>query len=178
MSVLSKFKNFFNFFSLSYELSLDDKNETSNFFKTFISKVSTIISQSVRDKNNVVSSTRIQGYLIIIIIYLFALMTIAIQIVNIISTWPAPYTIPTEFILILSLILTHHLGILFNKIRENKFDTTNEMSNLKQQLTDFKSGKITSTVDNSIDDNIQDDNNTTTQDDSQQNLDDTTSKNR
>lgn len=100
------------------------------------------------------SSTRIQGYLVMGLIYIMALLFCAIELTSFINTMfilHQEYKISTEIIIIFSSILAHHLGVLFNKRAGEKGDINDKMED-----------KLNSLIDNKLNTNVTSDTTTTT----------------
>ena len=83
----------------------------SNIFKK--------IAVSIDGTSNKVSSTRIQSYVMLSLVVASAVAFIAIEIWNAAMSWSCdkPYAISNEIIIVFGMLLSHHIGILFNRNR-------------------------------------------------------------
>lgn len=106
-----------------FSLDMDDKDEDEIKMVKPESKFKQYLRESVKDDNGVVSSGRIQSYMMLSLIYIFCIVYLLIEIINAAISWyhQVSYEVSTQSVVIFSMILAHHLGILFHKIRENKF---------------------------------------------------------
>lgn len=105
-------------------------------FNKFLS----IVRKSI-DYNTMESSTRIQGYLIIALIYLMVFIFCAIEMTSFINSvfiLHKAYAISNEIIIIFSAVLAHHLGILFNKRAGEKGDINDKMEEKLNSIIDTK----------------------------------------
>lgn len=69
------------------------------------------------EENNLVSSARMQSYLVLAGILTAAFTSCTIEVVNAFRSWTTHevYKISNEFIVIFGMLLSHHLGILFSR---------------------------------------------------------------
>lgn len=83
-------------------------------------KLLSMIKQSSYDKLGKVSSARLSSYIVLASIILNCLIFMGIEVTNAIIVWRnnLTYTIPSEHIIIFSLVLTHHIALLFYKSKE------------------------------------------------------------
>lgn len=106
------FGKIFTFFKLDDDL--EDKQKKENILFNLIKSSST-------DSKGRISSTRIQAFMTMSLIYIFTFVFIIIELSNAYHIWPKSYIPSSESIIVFSMILAHHIAILFHKIRENKF---------------------------------------------------------
>lgn len=87
-----------------------------------------ILKKSLIDHSNKVSSARISSYIVLGSIVLSSVSMTVIEIINASILWDQnlPYTIPSEHIWVLGLLLSHHLGLLFTKSREYKGESVHK----------------------------------------------------
>lgn len=83
-------------------------------------KLLSLIKQSSYDKLGKVSSARLSSYIVLASIILNCIIFMGIEVTNAIIVWRQglTYTVPSEHIIIFSLVLTHHIALLFYKSKE------------------------------------------------------------
>jgi len=96
-------------------------------FIKFIKKISSL--KSIKNYNGKESSSRISSYLLLKIIWYFALFVLSTEIIR--GTYSlftgTPYLISNEFIIVFGSLLTHHLALLgINKAAESKEQKINK----------------------------------------------------
>jgi len=84
----------------------------------FFNKILSLIRISV-DNNSKESANRVQSYFMLILVMMMSLSFLGIEITRFIMN-PSTYVISSEIIIIFSMILAHHLGILYQKRQEMK----------------------------------------------------------
>jgi len=94
--------------------------------ESYIKKLLSYMGKSiVSKKNGKPSSTRISAYYLLLAIFTFSMLFIAMEGVNAFVMWKSgvPYVIPFEHITIFGMILAHHLTLLgINKNAETKVE--------------------------------------------------------
>ena len=119
-----------------------------------------LIQESVKDKFNQISHTRISSYIILITITINAFVFMGIDIYN--ATLSAgKYIIPMDHIVIFGMVLAHHLTLVGLKrnseTKQTRIEHDGLVSSIKSNITDMKSTDNTQTenLDNqSIDENV------------------------